>query len=549
MTPAALIAWKKRISDEVRKWLPVVMFGIASSMATGQEMNKTPMLFQGSRFSGEFQTDMQYCFPEAGETSPAYTKKFLSNTYLDLRYTSRLLDVGMRAEAYENPLPGFEQEYKGVGIPYFYLALNLKTIQLTAGDFYEQFGNGLILRSYYERSLGVDNALRGGRIKMQPARWLELKALGGKQRYYWSRGKTWIAGADVAFHIDGLARRMKNAGHRLQIGGSWVSKWEKRQDILVNPAEKLRLPGAVAAFASRMYYTYKGFEWEGEYAYKINDPSTENQYIYSPGRAVVLTSSYSCSGFSLTLGAKHTDNLLFRSDRTVTGRMLQINYLPAFSRQQSYALTNMYPYATQPQGEVAFQADLFYRIKKQADIRLNYAHITSLKSPHLFAMGSNLYYRDFNFDISHRFNRNAKWQLAYMNLLYNQLQIEGHAENGDKVKANVFVLEATHRLSKRVSLRGELQYLTTAQDKGDWVAALAELSVTPGWIFTVTELYNLGLTHKNYMLASVAYSTGAHRLQLSAGQQRAGITCTGGICRYVPATNGISLSYAMNFIL
>lgn len=549
MTPLMPIAWKRRISDEVRKWLPVIIFSISSPATSGQEVNKTFMLFRDSRFSGEFQTDMQYCFPEPAQTSAAYTKQFLSNTYLDLRYTSRMLDAGLRAESYENPLPGFEQEYKGAGIPYFYVTLNLKTIQLTAGDFYEQFGNGLILRSYYERSLGVDNALRGGRIKMQPAHWLELKALGGKQRYYWSRGKTWIAGADVSFNIHNLIRKMEEAGHTLQMAGSWVSKWEKRQDILVNPAEKLRLPGAVAAFASHVHYTYKGFEWEGEYAYKINDPSAENQYIYSPGQAVVLTSSYSCPGFSVTLGAKHTDNMLFRSDRTVTGRMLQINYLPAFSRQQSYSLANMYPYATQPHGEVAFQADLFYRIKKQTDIRLNYAHITSLKAPHLFAIGNNLYYRDFNFDISYRLNRNAKWQLTYMNLLYNQLQIEGHADNGDKVKANVFVLEATHRLSKRVSLRGELQYLTTAQDKGDWAAALAELSVTPGWMFTLTELYNLGSTHKNYMLASVAYSTGAHRLQLSAGQQRAGITCAGGICRYVPATNGISLSYTMNFIL
>ena len=556
------------------KWLPVIALSMFATSIAGQEVKKTPALFQNSRFSGEFQTDIQYCFPDSTGDSSEYTKRFLSNSYLDLHYSSRLLNAGIRAEAYEYPLPGFERDYKGAGIPYFYLTLNLRSIQVTAGDFYEQFGSGLILRSYYERSLGIDNALRGGRINMQPSRWLEVKVLGGKQRYYWSTAKALIAGADAQFSMDKLLKKMENSEHKLQIGGSWVSKWEDRQDILASPTEKLRLPGAVAAFATRMQYIYKGFEWNGEYAYKINDPSAENKYIYRPGQTLVFTSSYSCPGFSILLGAKHTDNMLFRSDRTVTGRMLQINYLPAFTRQHSYTLANMYPYATQPQGEIAFQADLFYRFRKHSflggeygtDIRLNYSHITSLDKDygqgkadvtrgsygydtHWFAIGNKLYYRDFNFDISHRFNRSAKWQFTYINLLYNQLQIEGHADNGDMVKANVFVLEGNHRLSKRVSFRTELQYLATSQDKGDWMAALFELSVTSRWIFTLTELYNRGLTHKHYILAAVAYSTGAHRLQLSAGQQRAGITCVGGICRYVPATNGISLSYAMNFNL
>lgn len=569
-----LTEWKKRKYGISTKWLSAITFILLTTSISGQEVNKIPALFQNSHFSGELQTDMQYCFPVPMGDSSEYAKQFLSNSYLDLRYTSRMLNAGIRAEAYENPLPGFDRNYKGLGIPYFYLTLNLKSIQVTAGDLYEQFGSGLIFRSYYERSLGVDNALRGGRINIQPAHWLELKMVGGKQRYYWSRGKSLIAGADALFNLNRVSQKLEDSEHKLQIGGSWVSKWEPRQDILVSPTAKLRLPGAVAAFATRMQYMYKGFEWNTEYAYKINDPSSENQYIYRPGQVLVLTSSYSCPGFSIMLGAKHTDNMQFRSDRTATGRMLQINYLPAFTRQQSYTLANMYPYATQPQGEVAFQADLFYRIKKQTflggkygtDVRLNYSHITSLDKDyrqekaeaargtygydtHFFALGKNTYYRDFNMDISHRFTRSTKCQFTYMNLLYNQLQIEGHAENGDKVKANVFVLEGSHRLSRQVSLRTELQYLSTSQDKGDWMAALLELSVTSRWIFTITELYNCGLTHKNYILATVAYNTGAHRLQLSAGQQRAGITCAGGICRYVPATNGISLSYSMNFNL
>lgn len=557
----------------ISRFLLVFAIGMVPLAVTAQEKGKISGWFKDSRFSGELQTEMQYCLPNSDGDLTEYTERFLSNSYLDLRYTSKMLDIGMRAEAFENPLPGFEKDYKGVGVPYFYLTLNLKSLQITGGDFYEQFGSGLVLRSYYERSLGLDNALRGGRIFVQPTRWMELKALAGKQRYYWSTGDAMIAGADVGFNIDGMFRRMDESGHRLNIGGSWVSKWEDEQDILVNPTEKLRLPKAVGSFATRLHYTYKGYDLQGEYAYKINDPSAENGYIYRPGQTLLLTSSYSRSGFGITIGAKHTDNMSFRSDRTATGRMLQINYLPAFTYQQSYALANMYPYATQAQGEVAFQADLFYKVKKHTwlggkygtDIRFNFSHINALNKDygqsgsggslkgtygydtHLFAIGKELYYQDVNLDISHRFTRNTKLQFTYINQMYNQLQIEGHADNGDMVRANVFVLEATERLSRKISLRAEVQYLATGQDKGDWMAGLLELSVSSNWMFTLTDLYNQGDTHRNYLLGSVAYTTGAHRLQLSGGQQRAGITCVGGICRYVPATNGFSLSYTVNF--
>ena len=32
-------------------------------------------------------------------------------------------------------------------------------LEITAGNFYEQFGSGLIFRSYEEKGLGIDNAM------------------------------------------------------------------------------------------------------------------------------------------------------------------------------------------------------------------------------------------------------------------------------------------------------------------------------------------------------------------------------------------------------
>ena len=40
------------------------------------------------------------------------------------------------------------------------------------------------------------------------------------------------------------------------------------------------LPENVASFAGRLNLSYKGFGFLGEYAYKMNDPSADNGYIF-----------------------------------------------------------------------------------------------------------------------------------------------------------------------------------------------------------------------------------------------------------------------------
>lgn len=49
-------------------------------------------------------------------------------------------------------------------------------MELTAGTFYEQFGSGFVLRTYEERSLGIDNSLLGGRLKVNPLPGVFVKA-------------------------------------------------------------------------------------------------------------------------------------------------------------------------------------------------------------------------------------------------------------------------------------------------------------------------------------------------------------------------------------
>jgi hypothetical protein len=115
------------------------------------------------------------------------------------------------------------------------------------------------------------------------------------------------------------------------------------------------------------------------------------------------------------------------------------------------------------------------------------------------------------------------------------------------VRSNIFIADAQFQLSKKTSLRTELQYLSTPDDKGDWLFALAELSLSPHWMFTVSDMYNAGETNIHYYHGDVTFTMSAHRVQLGFGRTRAGYNCSGGVCRYVPASRGFTLSYNYTF--
>jgi len=78
---------------------------------------------------------------------------------------------------------------------------------------------------------------------------------------------------------------------------------------------------------------------------------------------------------------------------------------------------------------------------------------------------------------------------------------------------------------------------------------LAEYTISPHYFFAVQNLYNYGNTDKklSYPTVSTGYNNGTSRFALSYGKQRAGIFCVGGVCRNVPASNGISLNITSSF--
>ena len=586
----------------MKKYLPLLAAAIFTALpAAAQEEDG------GVSLKGSIQSDVLIPQEDQKIGTGTYKDWGLTNTYVDLQLLNKYVSAGARFEYLDHPLPGFEKDFQGWGVPHIYVTGRLKHAELTLGDYYEQFGSGFILRTYEERSLGIDNSLRGARLTLKPVKGVTLKALAGQQRVYWHNRSwdkdftylngtdPWIYGADLELNVDQWFKRMDENGSRLTLGVSAVTKHERSEDIVnlrptgakdefgtdILGAYKLNLPTDVGAIDVRAQFQKGNYSLMAEYALKSQDPSFDNGYIYRRGNALMLSGSYSKRGMSLLLQAKRSEDMAFRSERSRTGTAAFINHLPAFSQQQTYALAALYPYATQNSlGEWAFQGEFSYTFKRKTalggkygtTVKLNASHIRGIDRQPLmaagqpvedlqgtkgyttkfFRMGHDTYYQDINVQLDKKVTKDFKLNLMYMHQRYNKTIVEGH---GGTINSHIAIAEGKYTINKKLTLRGEAQYLHTKQDQGDWWYGLLELSVLPHFMFTVSDMYNAKVPNtdetatskQHFYMVSGCYTHGAHRLQLSYGKTRAGYNCTGGVCRYVPASKGLQVSYNFNF--
>ena len=110
--------------------------------------------------------------------------KYHSNSYLDLsvhwhaeRKTFRELRATTRLELTQWPLLGYESDFGGHGVGHLSLEAAFTWGKITIGDVYGQFGSGLILDLYEDRGIGIDGALRGAKITLEPYKGSQLQMI------------------------------------------------------------------------------------------------------------------------------------------------------------------------------------------------------------------------------------------------------------------------------------------------------------------------------------------------------------------------------------
>jgi len=556
-------------------------------------------IFERSKVTGSFQIDGNYYWEDKGigiTEENINGEKFGAYGFGKLQYQLGNFTAGMRFEAYQTtPMSGFDTRVKGMGVANFFATYDNGTIGVTVGDIYDQFGNGLIFRTYEEWTLGFDNSLRGIRAVFRPWNGVTIKGVYGKQRFYWAKydeDRGLVRGVDGEWDLNQSISSLNSAKLRATLGASFVSKYESgktREDNGVT----YNLPENVGAYAGRMNLGYGRFGFSAEYARKINDPSAFNNWIYRDGQEVLASLSYSQRGLGAVLQVKRVDNMSFKSMRTATQNDLDLGFIPPINYTHTHSLPSMFSYSTQPLGEMGIQFQVNYTIPKKTalggkygtKLAFNYSQVNDIKRDSImvdgvntlnmmgtkgydspfFAIGDKMFYRDFNFEIEKKISNKWHLTLMYINLYYDMEAIENHP-GAEVVKANIAFGEVIYKFNRKHSLRLELQHLwdNVGKDheidmvyeeyykkRGNWAAFLLEYTIAPKWFVSIADKYNYGNpleeNRDHYITGSVGFIKDQTRIALSGGRQSQGLVCVGGVCREVPASSGVSITITTSF--
>lgn len=527
-----------------------------SAFAEQREEEKTK-----GRLTGSFETNSIFYVEDAKSGAITPQDNFGSNNYLKLDYYHGKFSAGIQGEAYMPVLQGYPTDLTKVALTNYYAQWVDDSFSVTAGTFYEQFGSGLLFRAYEDRTLGMNNALTGARFTYNYKDIVVLKAIWGMPRLGMKFTDTQVRGGDISFAISNLVGW--KATH-LAVEGSVINRYEAISADLKEEGGKPSSTG----FSGRVNFEHKGFVLRGEYidagerhypngAYDgVNDPRID---LIKNGNAQLVELGYSGHGLGVNVTARRLEYMDMPTVYRNTSTANALNYIPALTAQYSYLLMNLNPYIVQPStllgsyiapGEIGGQVDVYYNVarrtklggKRGMKLGLNYSTYWSLAADRS-AKADNLLWQSINFTLEKQITRKFKLNFLYSFQEYN----DSHGVNNYTWKTNIFVADMLYKWTPTLSTRLELQYLLSKDDDKDWMAALAEVNFAPHWSIYVSDMYNHGKTNLHYYNAGVSYTKSRTRIQLSYGRNRAGVVCSGGVCRNIPAYTGANLMITTSF--
>lgn len=513
------------------------------------------------RLTGSFETNSIYYVRDNRTGAIVPDDEFGSNNYLKVDYYNGRFSAGVQAEGYLPALQGYPSGLSKFGLTNYYVAWTDESFSVTAGTFYDQFGSGLLFRAYEDRTLGMNNALTGARFTYNYKDIVGVKLIWGLPRFGMKFSDTQARGGDISFSISNLAG-WKNLS--LSVEGSVLNRYEKISADLKEEGAKPTSTG----FSGRINFEHKGFIVRGEYidagerhypngAYDgVNDPRID---LIKNGNAQLIELGYSGHGLGVNVTARRLEYMDMPIEYRNTATSNSMNYIPALTAQYSYLLTNLNPYIVQPStffgshvspGEIGGQVDIYYNVarrtklggKRGMKLGLNYSTYYSLLKDRS-AKAGNLLWQSVNFTLEKQFTRKFKLNFLYSFQEYN----DSHGVNNITWKSHIFVADMLYKFTPTISARLELQYLLSRDDDKDWMAALVEVNFAPHWSIFASDMYNHGSTGVHYYNAGVSYTKARTRVQLSYGRNRAGVVCSGGVCRNIPAYTGANLMITTSF--
>ena len=519
---------------------------------------------------GNFESSSQLLQDDESLGFIAPEDNFRSNNYFQINYQTKNILAGIQYEGYlPSSVLGYYPEVDNQNkITNYFIKVQSQKSDITVGSFYGQFGNGLIFRSWEDRQLGINNAIKGVRLKYYPSDDIELIAMYGHQRDGFNYTESTIQGLNADISLNQILN-LKEID--LSIGASLVNRYQK---------DGFK-PSNVSAYGGRVNMYAGDFSLNIEGAIKDPDVIANENVVVSnrqyDGTAFQIDFGYSKKGLGINTTFRRLENFNFYSDRLAEGNIYNqktLSFTPALTKQQEYLLTNVYVYNAQPRlvmndsekrsGEVGFQNDFYYSFNKdnflgkyKTKIAFNFSYWSGIESTFnqdnsydvKFIGNGDRYYRDLNLEIKNRWNSKLRTAITFLDVIIDQnIVLGGPLGVGVNIKAKVGVIDASYLHANGKSSRGVLQHLWTKNDRKNWLGFLYEYGISSSIDVFVSDGWNYGRSDKiHYYNLGGSYSKNSTRVSLNYGRQRGQHICVGGVCRYVPESNGFNLSLSRSF--
>lgn len=522
----------------------------ALTTSWSQEKEKSAIQFNGLWINN---LNLAIKDPKIGASNtPFYEdKKWGGESWLNLSARYKNWKLETRFDGYQNSiLLNPEDVYSDYGIGYVNLRYTGEQIGLELGHFYDQIGNGIIMRSYRDLSLLIDNAILGAKLQWYLPGNQSLMIFGGKPKILFETVDLWNFGGE--YRIDASIKEVFLSSG---VGASVKIKGDPLTQQLVEEVSLYLPQDSVALYKSSHLYTiFSDWSWRNlsgglEYAFKIHDtyydtfePRTLRngdqvlgKFSSDFGQVFYAYLALDWSRWNFQLEGKWVDQFIHKSNPFSLNYRDDLHFIPPMAQIQSYRLKARYIPATQFLGEksLQFNASHFWE-----------THLFKWNNTLIFNLDDEKLYESYDVQWENNLEQD-KLVVGIFRQWYHQLIYEGKG-NDELLKTWIPYVEYYRAMKNARSIKVEAQALLTRQDKGNLLFAGIEYAFSANWSSNFSLM--LESEKKNwYPVLGIFHKRSNGLYGLSYVKQVEGIVCSGGICRFEPAFSGIKLTTQTRF--
>jgi len=451
--------------------------------------------------------------------------------WLNLDYFHGIFSAGLRLDVFEpnDPDPSISRgKEKYAEIDFKYIQANIgdkkEGLEIRGGNYYTLFGRGMVLNSYEDRAIRVDNNLLGVKVTGKYAGFV-LTGLSGMAANFRNERK------DILHAVDLEYRNWKP----IKIGATVASNLPPSDEIARTSMASIRL-----------LPSFWDIDMYAEYTAKFNEDILQNNLDGSGsivGEGFYGNINFYFGSFSLLGEYKYYDNFAFYSqDGTI-----YYNKPPSVRMEYTYILPNRHPSPLDANNETGFQVIGGYNLDDDTYFTAGYSLTNTLPSSSyyqrvsqtslpIFTQLEELYltgqrdWDDFTLIAAFAYNEELSTDTKNITPI-----LEGRFYFGE-VNTIKVIMEHQHVTDNSTTEEYytdvlELEYLRSPNFS---VALVTEMKTT--------EPEPDNIIRKFYGFIQTTYKIGGYAdLSLLIGSRQAGNICIGGVCRYEPAFKGVEL--------